>query len=37
MRCQFRLTRVDYDEGKKIKMKDAFTAVWALLKYRLVD
>jgi glycosyltransferase involved in cell wall biosynthesis len=27
----------DYDEGKKIKMKDAFTAVWALLKYRLVD
>ncbi len=27
----------DYAEGKKIKMKDAFSAVWALLKYRLVD
>ncbi len=27
----------DYAEGKKIKMKDAFTAIWALLKYRLVD
>ncbi|MGB8215377.1 MAG: glycosyltransferase family 2 protein [Anaerolineales bacterium] len=27
----------DYAEGKKIKMKDAFTAIWALLKYRFVD
>ena len=27
----------DYSEGKKIKMKDAFTAIWALLKYRFVD
>ena len=27
----------DYSEGKKIKMSDAFRAVWALLKYRFVD
>lgn len=27
----------DYDEGKKIGMKDAFQAVWALIKYRFVD
>jgi glycosyltransferase involved in cell wall biosynthesis len=27
----------DYAEGKKIKMKDAFSAIWALLKYRFVD
>lgn len=27
----------DYDEGKKIGMKDAFEAVWTLLKYRFVD
>jgi hypothetical protein len=27
----------DYAEGKKIKLKDAFEAVWALLKYRFVD
>jgi glycosyltransferase involved in cell wall biosynthesis len=27
----------DYAEGKKIKMKDAFMAIWALLKYRFVD
>jgi len=27
----------DYSEGKKIRMKDAFFAVWALLKYRFVD
>ena len=27
----------DYDEGKKIGLKDAFAAVWALLKYRFVD
>lgn len=27
----------DYSQGKKIKMKDAFFAVWALLKYRFVD
>jgi len=27
----------DYDEGKKIKMKDAFIAVWTLIKYRFVD
>jgi glycosyltransferase involved in cell wall biosynthesis len=27
----------DYSEGKKIKLKDAFSAVWTLLKYRIVD
>jgi glycosyltransferase involved in cell wall biosynthesis len=27
----------DYSEGKKIKAKDAFAALWALLKYRFVD
>ena len=27
----------DYSEGKKIKIKDAFEAVWTLLKYRFVD
>jgi hypothetical protein len=27
----------DYSEGKKIKFKDAFTAVWTLFKYRFVD
>jgi glycosyltransferase involved in cell wall biosynthesis len=27
----------DYSEGKKIKLKDAFEAVWALLKFRFVD
>lgn len=27
----------DYVEGKKIGIKDAFQAVWALLKYRIVD
>ncbi|HEU0291709.1 MAG TPA: glycosyltransferase family 2 protein [Anaerolineales bacterium] len=27
----------DYAEGKKIKLKDAFEAVWALLKYRVMD
>jgi len=27
----------DYAEGKKIKLKDAFTAVWTLIKYRFVD
>jgi glycosyltransferase involved in cell wall biosynthesis len=27
----------DYSEGKKIRMIDAFYAVWALLKYRFVD
>jgi glycosyltransferase involved in cell wall biosynthesis len=27
----------NYAEGKKIKMKDAFEAIWALLKYRFVD
>lgn len=27
----------DYSEGKKIKMRDAFEAVWTLLKYRFVD
>jgi glycosyltransferase involved in cell wall biosynthesis len=26
-----------YAEGKKIKMKDAFEAVWALLKYRFIN
>ncbi len=27
----------DYSEGKKIKMWDAFEALWALVKYRFVD
>jgi glycosyltransferase involved in cell wall biosynthesis len=27
----------DYSDGKKIKLKDAFEAVWALLKYRIMD
>jgi glycosyltransferase involved in cell wall biosynthesis len=27
----------DYSEGKKIGLKDAFEALWALLKYRFVD
>jgi hypothetical protein len=27
----------DYSEGKKIGLKDAFQALWALVKYRFVD
>ncbi len=27
----------DYSEGKKIKFKDAFAALWTLVKYRFVD
>jgi glycosyltransferase involved in cell wall biosynthesis len=27
----------DYDEGKKIKLSDAFVAVWTLIKYRFID
>jgi hypothetical protein len=27
----------NYADGKKIKMKDAFSAAWALLKYRFID
>jgi glycosyltransferase involved in cell wall biosynthesis len=27
----------DYQEGKKIKLKDAFEAFWTLIKYRFVD
>jgi glycosyltransferase involved in cell wall biosynthesis len=27
----------DYAEGKKIKLRDAFVAVWTLLKYKLMD
>ncbi len=27
----------EYEQGKKINLGDAFTAVWALLKYRLID
>jgi glycosyltransferase involved in cell wall biosynthesis len=27
----------DYSEGKKIKLKDAFEAVWTLVKYRFVE
>lgn len=27
----------DYSQGKKIKLRDAFVAVWALLKYRFMD
>jgi len=32
-----RFTPRNYDEGKKIKMKDAFEAMWTLIKYRFVD
>ena len=27
----------DYNQGKKIKLRDAFQAVWTLVKYRFVD
>jgi len=27
----------EYSEGKKIGLKDAFEAIWTLLKYRIVD
>ena len=27
----------DYADGKKIKMRDAFEAVWTLIKYRFVN
>jgi glycosyltransferase involved in cell wall biosynthesis len=27
----------DYSDGKKIRMKDAFIALWSLIKYRFVD
>jgi len=27
----------DYADGKKIKLKDAFEAVWALLRFRFFD
>jgi glycosyltransferase involved in cell wall biosynthesis len=27
----------DYTQGKKIKLQDAFEAVWTLIKYRFVD
>jgi glycosyltransferase involved in cell wall biosynthesis len=27
----------DYEDGKKIGLKDAFEAVWTLLKYRFID
>jgi hypothetical protein len=27
----------EYSDGKKIGLKDAFQAVWTLLKYRFVD
>ena len=27
----------DYEEGKKIKLSDAFMAVWTLMKYRFVN
>jgi hypothetical protein len=32
-----RFTPRDYHEGKKIKLIDAFEAVWTLIKYRFVD
>jgi glycosyltransferase involved in cell wall biosynthesis len=32
-----RFTPRYYEEGKKIKMKDAFIAMWTLIKYRFVD
>lgn len=27
----------EYSEGKKIRMRDAFAAIWALLRYRIAD
>jgi glycosyltransferase involved in cell wall biosynthesis len=27
----------EYDQGKKINLRDAFTAIWALVKYRFMD
>lgn len=27
----------DYTQGKKIKLHDAFEAVWTLIKYRFID
>jgi len=27
----------DYSEGKKIKLMDAFVAIWTLIKFRFVD
>jgi glycosyltransferase involved in cell wall biosynthesis len=27
----------DYSQGKKIKLRDAFQALWTLVKYRIVD
>jgi len=32
-----RFTPRFYEEGKKIKLKDAFEAMWTLIKYRFVD
>lgn len=32
-----RFTPRSYEEGKKIKLRDAFVAVWTLIKYRFVD
>jgi hypothetical protein len=32
-----RFTPRDYSEGKKIKAKDAFIAMWTIIKYRFVD
>lgn len=32
-----RFTPRDYEEGKKIKLSDAFEALWTLIKYRFVD
>jgi len=27
----------EYSEGKKIGLRDAFSAIWALIKYRIID
>jgi len=32
-----RFTPRDYNEGKKIKLSDAFEALWTLFKYRFID
>lgn len=44
LKCKVRVYEVpisfnprDYEDGKKIGMRDAFQALWALLKYRFVD
>ena len=44
LKCKARVFEVpitfnprDYEDGKKIRMRDAFIAMWTLVKYRFVD